>query len=94
MSCTRVAAPALDDPRWLNQRRTVMTGNAINAKSKALEPRELSSEELVAVSGGSVLSFLGGFMASLTGGGQQGGEGGGGQNDPAQMFQRILQSLT
>jgi hypothetical protein len=29
-----------------------MTGNAINAKSEALEPHELSSEELDAVSGG------------------------------------------
>jgi len=29
-----------------------MTGNAINAKSKALELHELSSEELDAVSGG------------------------------------------
>jgi hypothetical protein len=28
-----------------------MTGNAINAKSEALEPHELSSEELDAVSG-------------------------------------------
>jgi hypothetical protein len=47
-----------------------MTGNAI--KSEALEPRDLSSEELDAVSGGR----------------QQG------QNDPAQMFQQILQQLT
>jgi hypothetical protein len=31
-----------------------MTGNAINAKSEALELHELSSEELDAVSGGSV----------------------------------------
>ena len=30
-----------------------MTGNAINAKSEALELHELSSEELDAVSGGS-----------------------------------------
>ena len=29
-----------------------MTGNAINAKSEALELRDLSSEELDAVSGG------------------------------------------
>ncbi|HEY7243192.1 MAG TPA: hypothetical protein VH678_04825 [Xanthobacteraceae bacterium] len=29
-----------------------MTGNAINAKSEALEPDELSAEELEAVSGG------------------------------------------
>jgi hypothetical protein len=36
----------------LIQRRNVMTGNAINAKSEALEPDELSAEELEAVSGG------------------------------------------
>jgi hypothetical protein len=71
-----------------------MTGNAINAKSEALELPELSSEELDAVSGGSLSSFLGGFLASLTGGVQQGGEGGGGQNDPAQMFQQIMQQVT
>ena len=32
--------------------RNVMTENAIDAQSEALEPRELSSEELDAVSGG------------------------------------------
>lgn len=33
-----------------------MTGNAINAKSEALELHELSSEELDAVSGGDAIS--------------------------------------
>jgi hypothetical protein len=47
-----VAVPALDDRAGLNQRRTVMTANAINAKSEALKLHELSSEELDAVSGG------------------------------------------
>jgi hypothetical protein len=69
-----------------------MTGNAINAKSEALELPELSSEELDAVSGGSLCSFLSGFLAS-----QQGGEGSGGQGgqlDPTQQFQKILTTLT
>jgi hypothetical protein len=35
-----------------NSKENVMTGNAINAKSEALEQHELSSEELDAVSGG------------------------------------------
>jgi hypothetical protein len=64
-----------------------MTGNAINAKSEALEPRELSSEDLDAVSGGSLFSFL---RLYRSGSGSQGG----GQNDPAQMFQQIMQQLT
>ena len=77
-----------------------MTGNAINAKSKALEQRELSSEELDAVSGGSIVSILGGFLASLTNAlqqqqqgaeGAQGAQSGGG---PAQVFQQTLQSMT
>ena len=44
-----------------------MTGNAINAKSEALDVRELSSKELDAVSGGA--SGLGGIMG---GGGPMG----------------------
>jgi hypothetical protein len=78
-----VAAPALDDRAWLNHRRTVVTRNAINANSEALELRDLSSEELDAVSGG----FLGRLLGSKT-------RGQGGQNDPAQMFQQIMQQLT
>jgi hypothetical protein len=34
-----------------NSKENVMTGNAINAKSEALEQHELSSEELDAVGG-------------------------------------------
>ena len=58
-----------------------MTGNAINAKSD-----ELTSEELDAVSGGWFCVYAG-FRAPSIG-------GQGGQNDPAQMFQQILQQLT
>ena len=75
-----------------------MTGNAINAKSEALELPELSSEELDAVSGGSFTSVLGGFIASLTNAlqQQQGAEGAQGAQSggPAQMFQQILQQMT
>jgi len=68
-----------------------MTGNAING-------RELSSEELDAVSGGSFTSVLGGFVALLTNALQQqqgGAEGAqGAQSGPAQTFQQILQQMT
>ena len=68
-----------------------MTGNAINAKSDALV-RDLSSEELDAVSGGFIqLPLAAHKLASK--GGETGGTGGG-QNDPAQMFQQIMQQLT
>ena len=72
-----------------------MTGNAINAKSDALV-RDLSSEELDAVSGGFIqLPLVAVKVREIKGGGTGGGEGGqGGQNDPAQMFQQILQQLT
>jgi hypothetical protein len=66
-----------------------MTGNAING-------RELSSEELDAVSGGSFTSVLGGFVAYLTNAlqQQQGAEGAQSGGGPAQMFQQTLQSMT
>ena len=70
-----------------------MTGNAINAKSV----RELSAEELDAVSGGGLLNRLASMYQAFVGqtGGGEGGQGGqGGQNDPAQMFQQIMQQLT
>jgi hypothetical protein len=69
-----------------------MTGNAINAKSDALV-RELSSEELDAVSGGFIHLPLLAYKVLANKGGETGGTGGG-QNDPAQMFQQILQQLT
>jgi hypothetical protein len=77
-----------------------MTGNAI--KGEALELHDLSSEELDAVSGGFfglgsiVFGGIGGMVGGLGGGtgGDTGGDTGGGQNDPAQMFQQILQQLT
>ena len=69
-----------------------MTGNAINAKSDALV-RDLSSEELDAVSGGFIQLPLVAYKVPASKGGGPGGTGGG-QNDPAQMFQQIMQQLT
>ena len=72
-----------------------MTGNAINANSD-----ELSSEQLDAVSGGMWCMYLPGVppilleMDKQMGQMGQAGGGGGGMNDPAQMFQQILQQLT
>jgi hypothetical protein len=66
-----------------------MTGNAINAKSDALL-RDLSSEELDAVSGGFIQLPLVAYKVPAS----KGGGTGGGQNDPAQMFQQIMQQLT
>ena len=66
-----------------------MTGNAINAKSDALV-RDLSSEELDAVSGGFIQLPLVAYKVLAS----KGGGTGGGQNDPAQMFQQIMQQLT
>ena len=62
-----------------------MTGNSINAKSV----RELSTEALDAVAGGSLPLPLRAFTQIKRGAGGQSG-----QNDPAQMFQQILQQLT
>ena len=59
--------------------------DAINAKSDVLGERELD-----AVSGG--LSCL--PLAAYTVRPASKGEGTSGQNDPAQMFQQILQQLT
>ena len=76
-----------------------MTGNAI--KSEALELRKLSSEELDAVSGGLLFALLQVPVlrpyidaAQQPGGGSIEGGQQGGQNDPANMFQQILQQLT
>jgi hypothetical protein len=66
-----------------------MTGNAINAKGEALDLHELSSEELDAVSGGSLISFLVGFVQQAQR--QQGGDSGG--FDPAQQFGQLLNQL-
>jgi hypothetical protein len=70
-----------------------MTGNAI--KGEALELHDLSSEELDAVSGGFILDFISRALAAIRGatGSDTGNDTGGGQNDPAQMFQQILQQL-
>jgi len=62
---------------------------AINAKSDVLGERALD-----AVSGGFMrLPLVAVKVLEITGGGGTGG-GGGGQNDPAQMFQQIMQQLT
>jgi hypothetical protein len=67
-----------------------MAGNAINANSEALDMHELSSGDLDAVSGGFFASL---FRQAMGGRNAQDG-GQGGQNDPAQMFQQIMQQLT
>ena len=71
-----------------------MTGNAINAKKPGAH--ELSSEQLDAVSGG--FYDFGGYAWLLPTraviGVEQCYGGGGGMNDPAQMFQQIMQQLT
>ena len=54
----------------------------------------LNAQELDAVSGGFMcLPLVAVKVASAVKGGGTGGTGGG-QNDPAQMFQQILQQLT
>lgn len=58
---------------------------AINAKSDVLGERELD-----AVSGGSLSLPLAAYTVRPA----SKGEGTSGQNDPAQMFQQILQQLT
>ena len=65
--------------------------DAINAKSDVLGERELN-----AVSGGFMrLPLVAVKVLEIKGGGTGGGEGGqGGLNDPAQMFQQIMQQLT
>ncbi len=62
--------------------------DAVNAKSDVLGERELD-----AVSGGFMrLPLVAVKVLEIKVGGT--GGGGGGQNDPAQMFQQILQQLT
>ena len=51
---------------------------------------KLSDAELDKVAGGNGVSAGGGLKGVLTKGGNEGGSG----NDPAQMFQQILQQLT
>jgi hypothetical protein len=61
-----------------------MTGYAINAKSKALELHELSSEELDSVSGGGIKGALEGVCS------KDEVMGGGG---PMGMFNQIMQQV-
>ena len=65
--------------------------DAINAKTGVLRERELDG-----VSGGFMrLPLVAVKVLEIKGGGTGGGGSGqGGQNDPAQMFQQILQQLT
>jgi hypothetical protein len=67
--------------------------DAINAKNDVLGEHELD-----AVSGGFIRAFIDKVLTVIGQVGQQqgGGEPGptGGQNDPAQMFQQILQQMT
>jgi len=65
-----------------------MTGRAINAKSEALKMR---NEELDAVSGGMIYLPLIAFSIRQP---AKEPAGQNGQNDPAQMFQQIMQQLT
>jgi hypothetical protein len=56
---------------------------------------ELTIGELDAVSGGMLEGLLGKIVNEMQKAGGSGEPGpGGGQNDPAQMFQQILQQLT
>jgi hypothetical protein len=61
---------------------------AINEKSDVLRERELA-----AVSGGFIHLHLIAYKVALASKGGE-GTGGGGMNDPAQMFQQIMQQLT
>jgi hypothetical protein len=65
----------------------MMTANVTPATREVPDARELSPEELDGVSGGWLCCF-GAWTVRAGGGGQ------GGQNDPAQMFQQIMQQLT
>lgn len=67
-----------------------MTANVTPATSEVPDARELSPDELDRVSGGWFMAFFAGRI--VRGAGASGGEGG--QNDPAQMFQQIMQQLT
>jgi hypothetical protein len=56
--------------------------------------RELEIGELDAVSGGTIMEMVGRALKAASAVDTGGGQGQGGQNDPAQMFQQILQQLT
>jgi hypothetical protein len=60
------------------------------------EIQELSAADVDQVTGGMIITALAVHLArTATKGGSQGDPpSGGGQNDPAQMFQQILQQLT
>ena len=67
-------------------------GNPINAKREALQPRDLSSAELDALSGGWAGLFVR-AAATKAASKEPAGEAGS-MNDNAQMFQAIMQQLT
>jgi hypothetical protein len=59
------------------------------------EIQELSAAEVDQVTGGLIITALAGALARAALKGSQGDlPSGGGQNDPAQMFQQIMQQLT
>jgi len=78
--------------RCLEQQEKIMnkTTNKAATHNDGLDGAGLPLEdhELDSVSGGGIKGDLKGVCT------QGGGEGQGGQNDPAQMFQQILQQLT
>src|SRR5262245_46852779 len=78
------------------------TGNAIDAKCEALDDlRDLSSDDLDAVSGGWAIPAIAGAVVRAVQDRQQQGAGGagggecgqGGRGNPPQMFQQIMQQI-
>jgi hypothetical protein len=58
------------------------------------EIQELSSADVEQVTGGLIITALAAHIAQCTVKDPKGGDTQGGQNDPAQMFQQIIQHLT
>jgi hypothetical protein len=58
------------------------------------EIQELSAADVDQVTGGMIITALAGQLARAALKGDRFPEGGQGQNDPAQMFQQIMQQLT
>ena len=58
------------------------------------EIQELSAADVDQVTGGMIITALAGHLARAALKGDSSPPEGGGQNDPAQMFQQIMQQLT